>query len=271
MENPENNDGIKEISPEGDNQFTNIDIDDDEKLRAMLEDFSGNDLDDLDLDELDELQDAIECVNVEIQKDTDQEGIQNIADETEIVDPFEGWGFYFEEDPFEGWGLYGSQQEFVPQEISEDLEAMIKEELEKKRKKKKVTTPEMFQKYCGDRRTKIWYHALWYLIFEMDDHQAKKLTLYEALKEVTSKNPIDPLPEHKFYFGLGFILRLSINEFRVIDFMGDNLKINKNVGADMLYDILSEIGPPISERPKITKEEKEDMFLDFLTDDFGDI
>jgi len=182
------------------------------------------------------------------------------------------------DDPYPGWGIYpdtqtevAAQPEFKPAEVSDDLAARIQEELDKKKRAKKIITEDMFKTYCLSHRNKIWYHALWYMVFQVEDHQASKMALYEALRDATSKSAIDPLEEHKFYFGLGFILRLSINDYKLIDFNIDTLKINKNVGIDLLNDILREVGPPISERPVITEDKKKNMFLTFLTDDFKDI
>ncbi|MBN2155967.1 MAG: hypothetical protein JW776_07990 [Candidatus Lokiarchaeota archaeon] len=238
-------------------KYADIDLDDDEQLREMLKDFS--DIEDLSIEEMMEIQNAIEDV-------------KEVADEAEYspeIEKMESEGEEIEFDPYEGWGLYEEiKSEFKP-EITEDLETLIQEELEKKREKKKIITPEAFAQYCSDRRTKIWYHALWVLVFDIEDHQASKDILYELLKEATSKSPIDPIEEHKFYFGLGFILRLTLNGKKVIEFRGDKLKLD--VGIDVLNDILHEVGKPISERPILTKSEKKKMYLDFLTDDFKDI
>ncbi|MHA1512298.1 MAG: hypothetical protein ACTSRX_11345, partial [Promethearchaeota archaeon] len=102
--------------------------------------------------------------------------------------------------------------EFKP-EIDEELEAKMQAELELKKKSRgiKETTREDLIEYLGERRAKIVYHALWHLIFNTDDEYIlSKQMLYEALKEVTSKNAVEPLEEHKFYFGLSFILRLKL-------------------------------------------------------------
>ncbi|MHA1111006.1 MAG: hypothetical protein ACTSRE_07875, partial [Promethearchaeota archaeon] len=238
-------------------KYADIDLDDDEQLKDMLKDFS--DIEDLSIEEMMDIQGAIDDV-------------MDVTDESESVQPIEGPVDEITElleDPYEGWGLYDeAKPEFKP-EITDDLESLIQEELEKKRVKKKIVTEEEFKEYCMDRNTKIWYHALWVLVFEIEDHQARKETLHELLKELCSKSAIDPIPEHKFYFGLGFILRLSINGKKIIEFRGDKLKLN--VGIDVLNDILHEVGPPVSLRPIITKSERKKMFTDFLTDDFKDI
>ncbi|MEJ2277704.1 MAG: hypothetical protein P8Y70_08150 [Candidatus Lokiarchaeota archaeon] len=90
------------------------------------------------------------------------------------------------------------------------------------------------------------------------------------LKEVTSKSAIDPLPEHSFYFGLGYILRLTLNERQIVRYLsGGKFKINVNF--ETIKRILEETGEPISTRPIIKEEKKKEMFRDFLKEDFTDI
>ena len=105
----------------------------------------------------------------------------------------------------------------------------------------------------------------------MEDHIATKALLYDVLKEVTSKSAIDPIPEHQFYFGLGFILRLTLNNKKVIRYMSSRGKFKINVNVDNLKKLLEQSGEPISTRPIIEEEEKKKMFSDFLKDDFSDI
>jgi len=206
-----------------------------ELKNAMISDFS--DMDEIDLDELREMQDAIETVKQENQSSLEGEGeIQST------------------------------------QGISKELEDRIKEELLKRKElvEEEVVTPEKFLNYVSNKRDKIWYHALHYLVFDVEDHTASKSLLFDVLKEVTSKSPIDPLPEHQFYFGLGYILMLSLNNKQVVRFMrGGKFKINVNV--ENLKEILEESGNPISKRPVIKEEEKKKMYDDFLKDDFLDI
>ena len=206
-----------------------------ELKNAMISDFS--DMDEIDLDELREMQDAIETVKQENQSSLEGEGeIQST------------------------------------QGISKELEDRIKEELLKRKElvEEEVVTPEKFLNYVSNKRDKIWYHALHYLVFDVEDHTASKSLLFDVLKEVTSKSPIDPLPEHQFYFGLGYILRLSLNNKQVVRFMrGGKFKINVNV--ENLKEILEESGIPISKRPVFKEEEKKKMYDDFLKDDFLDI
>ena len=161
--------------------------------------------------------------------------------------------------------------EFKP-EIDEELEAKMQAELELKKKSRgiKETTREDLIEYLSERRAKIVYHALWHLIFNVgDEYIMSKQMLYEALKEVTSKNPVEPLEEHKFYFGLGFILRLKLGIEKIIKFKAGKLQIAIN--PKVLQEILLLIGDPISERPILTTREKNKMFEDFLGDDFLDI
>ena len=170
------------------------------------------------------------------------------------------------------------EPEFQP-DIDEDLEAKMQAEIQKKKKEQgiKTVTKETFIQNLSNRRNKIIYHALWHLVFNIEDHEATKQTLYEALKGVTSKNPVEPLDEHKFYFGLGFILRMQLYDEKVVQFKQGKLKIMVN--CDHLQELLNMVGDPISDLLKNTttrnlttpKMEKKNMFSDFLNDDFLDI
>lgn len=163
----------------------------------------------------------------------------------------------------------GKDRQNVPfnPEIDAELEAKLEEELRKKKKKqKKEMTESDLIEYLSARRNKIQYHALWHLVFNVEDHAATKKGLYDALKEVTSKDPVEPIDEHKFYFGLGFILRLELNGKKIVKFKDGKLAIDVNV--EKLKKILEIVGDPISERPIITEKEKKEMFEEFLKDDF---
>ncbi|MFW9901195.1 MAG: hypothetical protein ACFFDY_07905 [Candidatus Thorarchaeota archaeon] len=202
---------------------------------AMISDFS--DMDEIDFDELREMQEAIETVK--------HEELETAEDEGEIESS---------------------------QSVSKELEDRIKQELLKRKEgeEKEIITPEKFLDYIKNKRDKIWYHALYYLIFNVEDHTASKALLFDVLKEVTSKSPIDPIPEHQFYFGLGYLLRLNLNEKQVVRFLRDG-KFKINVNVDILKELLGEVGEPISTRPVIKDEEKKQMFKDFLDEDFHDI
>ena len=202
---------------------------------AMMSDFS--DIEDIDFEELQEMQKAIESVK--------QEEIQEVgADINQIT----------ENDL-----------------ISSDLEERIKQELLERKQEAKidVITPEIFKERNKDKRDKIWYQALYYLVYEAEDNIASKTLLYEMLKEVTSKSPIDPIPENQFYFGLGYILRLSLNEKQVVKYIkGGKFKVN--IAIKGIKDLLDELGEPISRRPVLTDDEKKNMYEEFLKDDFFD-
>jgi len=202
---------------------------------AMISDFS--DIEGIDFEELQEMQKAIESVKQEEIHEAGA-GINQMA-ETDL--------------------------------ISSDLEERIKQELleRKQEAKKEVITPEIFIERNKEKRDKIWYQALYYLIYEAEDNIASKTLLYEMLKEVTSKSPIDPIPENQFYFGLGYILRLSLNEKQVVKYIkGGKFKVN--VAIKGIKDILDVLGEPISRRPILTDEEKKKMYEEFLNDDFFD-
>lgn len=207
-----------------------------EVKESMISDFS--DMDEIDFDELREMQEAIETV-----KQDDIERLVTNESETRYT-----------------------------QEISKELEERIKIELLKRKiiEQKEIITPETFLEYVKIRRDKIWYHALYYLVFNVEDNIASKTLLYDVLKEVTSKSAIDPIPEHQFYFGLGYLLRLTLNDKQVVRFLKDG-KFKININIDILKEILEEAGEPISTKPILKEEEKKKMFKDFLNDDFHDI
>jgi hypothetical protein len=202
---------------------------------GMISDFS--DMDEIDFDELRDMQDAIESV-----KDEEMESLPE--------------------------GEQGVQK---TQEISTELEDRIKKELLKRKDvEEEVITPEKFLDYIKMKRDKIWYHALYYLVFNIEDHIASKALLYDVLKDVTSKSPIDPIPENQFYFGLGYLLRLNMNKKQVVKFLRDG-KFKINVNVDSLKEMLEIAGEPVSTRPVIKEEEKKKMYKDFLKENFFDI
>jgi hypothetical protein len=202
---------------------------------AMVSDFS--DMDEIDFEELKDMQDAIESVK--------QEEMVELSEGEEIPQP--------------------------THEVSKELEERIKQELLKRKEtEEKVVSPDQFLEYIKNKRDKIWYHSLHYLVFNVEDHIASKMLLYDVLKEVTSKSAIDPIPENQFYFGLGYILRLSLNNKQVVRFLKDG-KFKININVDTLKEMLEIAGEPISTRPVIEEQEKKKMFKDFLKDDFLDI
>jgi 6-pyruvoyl-tetrahydropterin synthase len=280
-------------------QEENIDEDDLkiylEEMKALETDFS--DLEDLDMEELQEIQDAIskvkdgiELSEAEVESERLSGGEISVEfseekeiKETMIVDFSDIDEIDFDElrdmqaaissvKQEELQGIPDGISESQPtQEISRELEDRIKQELLKRKEiEEEGITPEKFLDYIKNKREKIWYHALYYIIFNVEDHIASKTLLYDVLKEVTSKSPIDPIPEHQFYFGLGYILRLKLNKKKVVRFLrGGKFKINVNI--DNLKELLEIAGEPVSVRPIIKEEEKRKMYKDFLNEDFMDI
>lgn len=262
------------------------------EMKALESDFS--DLDDLDFEELQEMQEAIEKVkeseelangeisegvkNSEIVSELEQEKeykeamLSDFSDMDEIdMDELREMKEAIESVKQEELVPSEEETEFKPHTIPTELEQRIKEELAKRKELEKVeiVTPEKLLNYLKEKREKIWYHALYYLVFNVEDYIASKGLLYDVLKEVTSKSPIDPIPEHQFYFGLGYLLRLSLNNKKVIRFLRDG-KFKVNVNIKELTQLLEEAGEPISTKPVIKEEEKKKMFKEFLKDDFLD-
>lgn len=191
---------------------------------VLFEDFS--DLDKMDLDELKDMKIAIETVK--------QTEAQQSAEGSTVEAPPQ------------------------PEALSQELEEKIKQELQKRKEveeKVEEITPEKFLAFAKEKRNKIWYHALYYLVFNSEDHIASKSILYDELKDVTSKSAIDHIPEHQFYFGLGYILRLSLYDKQIIRYMpGGKFKINVNI--DTLKELLKEAGDPISTKPVIEEKKR---------------
>lgn len=227
---------IEVISEELTEEEIEIELKEEKEIKeAMVTDFS--DIDEIDFEELKDMQNAIESVK--------QDEIQGIAEGETEIQPTQG--------------------------VSRELEERIKQELLKRKEiEEEIITPEKFLDYIKNKRDKIWYHALYYIVFNVEDHIASKMLLYDVLKEVTSKSPIDPIPEHQFYFGLGYILRLNFNNKQVVRFLKDG-KFKINVNVNNLKEMLEIAGEPISTRPVIKEEEKKKMFKDFLKEDFFDI
>ena len=264
------------------------------EMKNLETDFS--DLEDLDFEELKEMQEAIAKVK-ELEKLDGDENLEEfvpdlqsaeqkdyLAQKEAMISDFSDIeGIDFEELQEMQKAIESVKQEEIQEAganinqmagtdlISSDLEERIKQELleRKQEAEKEVITPEIFIERTKDKRDKIWYQALYYLVYEAEDHIASKTLLYEMLKEVTSKSPIDPIPENQFYFGLGYILRLSLNEKQVVKYIkGGKFKIN--VSEKGIKDILDVLGEPISRRPILTDEEKKKMYEEFLNDDFFD-
>ncbi|MFW9878656.1 MAG: hypothetical protein ACFFG0_36715 [Candidatus Thorarchaeota archaeon] len=266
-----------------------------EEIKALETDFS--DLEDLDIEELQEIQDAIakvkeseettnmEVINEELTEEKINLELQEEQElkETMVTDFSDMDEIDFEELKDMQDAIQSVKQEELKeitegeienqptQEVSKELEERIKQELLKRKEiEEEVITPEKFLDYIKNKRDKIWYHALYYLVFNIEDHIASKMLLYDVLKDVTSRSPIDPIPEHQFYFGLGYILRLSLNKKQVVRFLKDG-KFKININVDNLKEMLEISGEPKITRPVIKEEEKKKMYKNFLKEDFFDI
>jgi hypothetical protein len=281
----ENNDGESNEEKEDDLHEYLKDI------KTLETDFS--DLDDLDLEELKDIQEAIAIVKEQEELSDKEMDIQNSAikekeyleKRDELLSDFSDLDeIDFEElkDMKEAIETMKQEGDITltepqakvekPQKLSSELEEKIRQELIKRKEveEKEIITPEKFLDYIKDKRTKIWYHALYHIVFEVEDHIASKEILYDILKDVTSKSPIDPIPQHQFYFGLGYLLRLTLNDKKIIRYLsGGKFKINVNVNS--LRELLEKTGKPISTKPVIEENRKKQMFKDFLKDDFLDV
>ncbi len=155
--------------------------------------------------------------------------------------------------------------------ISNELQQKIEDELRQKSEAAALppVSREEFIQFVSTKRDKIWYHAIWYLVFGVDDHIATKKALFDALNEVTSKSAIDNVKENVFYFGLGPLLKLRLEEGNVVRYRDQTFKLNTKI--DKISEVLQACGEPISPRPQISAEKQKGMIDDFLKDDFLDI
>ncbi len=249
------------------------------EMENLKTDFS--DLEEMDLDEIQDMKEAIEQVKedtppVNEPSQTEQEvQSESSAPQVDVIDKKEEMMMDFSDlgkmdldellqmkegmeavKEEEKGGLADVKGRESHEGTSDELERKIQDELRKKkqkeaqREKKEIQTEEDFIDYIKAKRDKIWYHALHYLAFEVEDHTASKYLLYDVLKEDTSKSPIDPLPEHQFYFGLGYILRLKIKQNQIVRYLGDG-KFRIKYDVDKLKKILEQAGEPIITKPTI--------------------
>ncbi len=259
------------------------------ELEDLKSDFS--DLEDLDLDEIEAMKEAIEQVKQAeesyIEEDTDKKrpkSLSPLEEKEELMMDFSDIGKMDLDELIEMKKAIDivKEEETLSTEqkpvsktssaVSDELEKKIEEELKKKKEKekKKVITEEDFLNYVKQKRDKIWYHALYFLTFEVQDHTASKSFLYDILKDDTSKSALNPIPQNQFYFGLGYLLRLKMNNSQVIRYLpGGNFKIN--IDVEKLENILQKAGKPILTKPSIEEGKKKQMFREFLKDDFSDI
>jgi uncharacterized FlaG/YvyC family protein len=204
----------------------------------------------------------------------DQKGLLSVLDLTFVIDlanqQMEGLQGILTDLTIDLEALLKQKQTDVAA-ISDDLQQKIEDEIRMRSEAANLppVSPEEFIAYAANKRDRIWYHALWFLVFTTDEHQANKKSLYDALKEVTSKSAIDDVKENVFYFGLGPLLKVRLEDQTVIRYRDQNFKLNVKVKE--ISDVLQEIGEPISPRPQVTKEAEKDMIDSFLSDDFLDI
>ena len=205
----------------------------------------------------------------------DQKGLLSALDTTFIVELADK-----QQETFQGIldGLQINLEDLLKQKdqltqgsISNELQQKIEDEMRLKAEAAALppVTREEFIQFVSLKREKIWYHAIWYLVFSIDDHVATKKALFAALNAVTSKSAIDDVKENVFYFGLGPLLKLRLEEANVVRYRDQTFRLNMKV--EKISEVLQAIGEPISPRPQISAESQKDMIDKFLGDDFLDI
>ena len=110
--------------------------------------------------------------------------------------------------------------------ISDELQVKIEEEIRLRSEAANLppVSREDFINVATNKRDRIRYHALWFLIFTVEDHAASKKILYDALKGVTAKSAIDDVKENVFYFGLGPLLKATLGRSKCFSISRPNLQ-----------------------------------------------
>ncbi|MBD3186894.1 hypothetical protein GF325_08720 [Candidatus Bathyarchaeota archaeon] len=152
-------------------------------------------------------------------------------------------------------------------QISEDLADKIQMELQARgvEQQENFVTEEQFIKDHKNDLEKIWYHCLFFLVFNSEDGTATKKGLYESLKFTVSKSPIDPIQEHMFNFGLSALIKIQLYDKAIVSFKGGTFTLQ--VDRKKMQELLLAVGRPLSKRPVITEEEEQDMFDKFFNTD----
>ena len=149
--------------------------------------------------------------------------------------------------------------------ISSDVAEKIQKQLDERSAEEQQTfvTEDDFVKHAANSLSKTWYHCLYFLAFKSEEGIATKKVLYDALKDVLSKSPVDSLPEHMFNFGLGVLVKVQLYEKPVVAFKrGGEFRLEVN--RKKLQELLLKAGRPLSRRPIVTKKEEKKMISDFF-------
>jgi hypothetical protein len=149
--------------------------------------------------------------------------------------------------------------------MSTDLQDKIQKTLDQRslEQKEEFVTEEDFVKMASTKTDRTWYHCLFYLAFNSEDGSAGKKILYDALKNDLSKNPVDPLPEHMFNFGLSSLVKVQLYDKPLVGFKKGTFTLQFD--RKKLQELLLQIGRPLSKRPIITKKEEKKMIEDFFS------
>ncbi|OLS16056.1 MAG: hypothetical protein RBG13Loki_0297 [Promethearchaeota archaeon CR_4] len=222
-----------------------------------------------------QLTDLLQALAEDESLPADQKGLLSALDTTFIVELADR-----QQETFQGIldtlqinleDLLKQKNQLTSGSISNELQQKIEDEMRLKAEAAALppVSREEFIQYVSSKRDKIWYHAIWYLIFSVDDHVATKKALFDALSAVTSKSAIDDVKENVFYFGLGPLLKLRLEDANVVRYRDQTFRLNMK--AEKISEVLQVIGEPVSPRPQISAETQKDMIDKFLGDDFLDI
>jgi hypothetical protein len=152
-------------------------------------------------------------------------------------------------------------------DLSSDVADKIQKQLEERSLAEEVVfvTEEDFIQHARNSLSKTWYHCIYFLAFKSESGTATKKVMYDALKEILSKSPVDPVPEHMFNFGLSALVKVMLYDKPVVSFKKGEFALETN--RKKLQELLLTAGRPMSRRPVVTRKEEKKMISDFFDTD----
>lgn len=162
----------------------------------------------------------------------------------------------------------GQDAQSALKDLSSDVAEKIQKQLEERsmEEEQKFVTEEDFIQKARNSLSKTWYHCIYFLAFNSESGTATKKVMYDALKDVLSKSPVDSIPEHMFNFGLSALVKVMLYDKPVISFKRGG-EFTLEVNRKKLQELLLTAGMPMSRRPVVTKKEEKKMISDFFESD----
>ncbi|HME53463.1 MAG TPA: hypothetical protein VKM55_14660 [Candidatus Lokiarchaeia archaeon] len=150
-------------------------------------------------------------------------------------------------------------------DLSSDVADKIQKQLDERslEEEQVFVTEDDFIQHARNSLSKTWYHCIYFLAFNSESGTATKKVLYDALKDVLSKSPVDSVPEHMFNFGLSALVKVMLYDKPIVSFKrGGEFSLETN--RKKLQELLLAAGMPMSRRPVVTKKMEKKMISDFF-------